>query len=236
MPRGRVAMGLHGPEIGPRGAPVGEVVGLLEAGQTPAQVVGGALGLDAADLIAALGHAALGQDDAPPLVHAPPRRPRLAGALSAEAWGTILPGATRRDLLALSAGLLQIHDFWDASHEAAQQADDLGERSTSAYWHGIAHRREPDAGNASYWFRRVGRHPLFGPLADAARPLLEAHGNPEPAARVVAGGSWNPSAFIDLCADGHPDRKLKALAFDLQRVEMYALLDATAAAVLPSPV
>ena len=60
--------------------------------------------------------------------------------------------------LALAAGLLQIHDFWDASHEAAQEADDLGERDFSAYWHGIAHRREPDAGNASYWFRRVGRH------------------------------------------------------------------------------
>ena len=85
----------------------------------------------------------------------------------------MFPSVPHPKRLALAAGLLQMHDFWDASHDAAQQADDRGERGTSAYWHGIAHRREPDASNAAYWFRRVGRHAVFVPLAEAARPLFE---------------------------------------------------------------
>jgi hypothetical protein len=213
---------------------VSAVVGRLESGESPKKVAE-ELGLDAADLIATLGNSALGSagDGGPPLVQATPRHPRLLGALGEAAWEPMLPGAARRDRLALAAGLLQIHDFWDASHEAAQQADDLGERSTSAYWHGIAHRREPDSGNALYWFRRVGvRHPIFGPLAEAARTPLEAYGNPPATARLIADGSWNPSAFIALCADGHPDPKLAGLAHDLQRIEMSMLLDATASAVL----
>ncbi len=129
--------------------------------------------------------------------------------------------------------MFQVHDFWDASHEAAQEADDLGERSSSAYWHGIAHRREPDSGNASYWFRRVGgRHPLFGPLAAAVRHRLEEHGDPSLTARLIPGGAWDPFAFIALCADGRPGPQVAGLALDLQRLEMRALLGATAAAVL----
>ena len=93
--------------------------------------------------------------------------------------------------------MLQIHDFWDASHDAAQEADDLGESPVSAYWHGIAHRREPDPGNAAYWFRRVGRHRVFVPLADAARPLLAD--DADLGGRLLPQGSWNPFAFIDLC-------------------------------------
>jgi hypothetical protein len=213
--------------------PVGEAVGLLESGEPPARVAG-SLALEAADLIAALGHAALGEAgaDGPPLVQAPPRRPRLAGALGEEAWAPLLPAAGRPARLALAAGLLQVHDFWDASHGAAQEADDLGERSWSAYWHGVGHRREPDSGNASYWFRRVGRHPLFGPLAEAALPRLEEHGDPALTARLVGGGAWDPFAFIALCADGRPGPGVAGLALDLQRLEMRALLGATAAAVL----
>ena len=100
------------------------------------------------------------------LVQAKPRAPRLAQALVGAGLGRRVPGRSScRDGWRSRPGLLQVHDFWDASHEAAQQADDLGERDFSAYWHGIAHRREPDAGNAAYWFRRVGRHPVFTPLA-----------------------------------------------------------------------
>jgi hypothetical protein len=213
---------------------VSAVVGQLESGESPKKVAE-ELDLDPADMIAGLGNFALGSegDGGPPLVQATPRRPRLAGALGEASWEPLLPGAARRDRLALAAGLFQVYDFWEASHEAAQQADDLGERSTSAYWHGIAHRREPDSGNASYWFRRVGaRHPIFGPLAEAARTPLEVYGNPPATARLIADGTWNPSAFIALCADGHPDPKLAGLALDLQRIEMSLLLDATAATVL----
>jgi hypothetical protein len=44
------------------------------------------------------------------------------------------------------------------------------------------HRQEPDAGNAAYWFRPVGAHPIFPALARAAGRE----------------GRWDPFAFIDM--------------------------------------
>jgi hypothetical protein len=150
--------------------------------------------------------------------------------LNETAVGQLYPGASRPARLALAAGLLQIHDFWEASHEAAQVADDLGERSFSAYWHGIAHRREPDPGNAAYWFRKVGRHPLFPALHEAARPLLELHGDHHLTERLLGQGGWTPSAMIDLCTESRPGTPNEALARRLQRLEMQLLLDAAAVA------
>jgi uncharacterized protein (DUF433 family) len=213
------------------GAPVRTVLEPLEAGHSPAQVAA-TLVLGPADLVAALAHVGLGEEgsDGPDLVQRPPSRPRLAGALDETAWAELLPETSRPARLALAAALLQIHDFWDASHSAAQEADDRGERANSAYWHGIAHRREPDSGNASYWFRRVGRHPIMARLAEEARPLLEASGELAVADRLASRGGWNSSAFIDLCNDGRPAGGLTELARKLQRLEMILLMDATAAA------
>jgi hypothetical protein len=215
------------------GVTVDEVLHRLEAGETPSHLVD-ALHLTPADLISALGHAALGDDrgEGIGLTQALPSRPWLEDALSDSTWRALIPSAPRPARLALVAGLLQVHDFWEASHEAAQQADDLGERAVSAFWHGIAHRREPDSGNASYWFRRVGRHPLFKPLAESARPLLLSSGNPTVGDRLLDGDVWNPFAFIDLCADGNPGPGLVPLAGKLQRREMIALLDMTASALV----
>ena len=156
-----------------------------------------------------------------------PPRPWLKTALEEPAVAKLLPGASRPARLALAAGLLQIHDFWDSSHKAAQAADDLGERGFSAYWHGIAHRREPDAGNAAYWFRRVGRHAIFGPLAQAARPILEGHGDDRWTARLAGRDAWDSQAMIDLCTGARPGSDQETLARRLQRLEMQLLLDAT---------
>jgi hypothetical protein len=216
------------------GREVSDLVGPLESGELPASVVApGAV--TPADVVAALGHDALGADDSPglPLVQSRPPRPRLERALKEPAWAEVFPKAPRTARLALSAGLLQIYDFWDASHEAAQQADDLGERDFSAYWHGIAHRREPDPGNAAYWFRRVGRHPLFGPLAEAARPLLAEHGDAAPTSWPGPGG-WDAMAMIDLCSRARPGTPAESLARRLQRLEMWLLLEATFASVAGS--
>jgi hypothetical protein len=209
------------------GRAVSDLLVRLDSGELPAAVIAtGAV--NAADVVAGLAHDALGADDSTglPLVQAAPPRPRLERVLSEPAWAGVFPRADRRSRLSMAAGLLQIYDFWDASHEAAQQADDLGERDFAAYWHGIAHRREPDAGNAAYWFRRVGRHPIFAPLAEAARPLLDEHGDDALASRLLSGG-WDAMAMIDLCSRATPGSPREVLARRLQRLEMWLLLDAT---------
>jgi hypothetical protein len=221
----RVEVGSSGvPALRATGAPVAEVVRRLEAAEPPAALVQ-SLQVEPIDLIAALARDALGEGDGagPALTQAAPRRPRLAGALDAVALADLFPSATRPARLALSAGLLLVHDFWDASHRAAQEAGDLGEARSSAYWHGLAHRREPDAGNAAYWFRRVGTHPVFPSLADAARPLIDAT-EPALAGRLLPRGAWDPFAFIDVCTRARGSTL--QLAVSLQRLEMILLLGA----------
>jgi hypothetical protein len=200
------------------GVPVSEVVSRLEAGEPTSS-----LALQALDILAALVFEAL-RDDGPGLVQSLPRHPRLEPALSDVSIGVIFPRLSRPSRLALAAGLLQIHDFWDASHTAAQEADDLGEHSVSSYWHAIAHRREPDPGNASYWFRRVGRHPVSVLLANEARPILERE-MPAFTARLISGGIWYSSAFIGLCDPRYTE--FAGMARRLQRLEMLHLLEAS---------
>jgi hypothetical protein len=200
--RDRLVFGLEdgGASLRANGTPVAAVVSRLTELSAPARWIAES-GLAPADLIAALALAALGDDQAPgpSLVQARPGTPKLFSVLSEPAWVAVYPGAPHRARLCLAAGLLQIHDFWDASHDAAQKADDQGERACSAYWHGIAHRREPDASNAAYWFRRVGRHPVFAPLAEAARPLFAAEGLPALGEKLIGSSGWNASAMTDLC-------------------------------------
>ena len=63
------------------------------------------------------------------------------------------------------AGMWLWNGFLDRSHEISQNID----TPEGSWWHGIMHRREPDAGNAAYWFRRVGDHPLFAALGDSVQ-------------------------------------------------------------------
>jgi hypothetical protein len=208
------------------GRAVSEIIARLESGESLAAKTDG---LAAVDLIAALAAAALGDQSSlgPALTQEKPRHPKLARALSEPALAAMFPSVPHPLRLTLAAGLLQVHDFWDASHEAAQQADDRGERGTSAYWHGIAHRREPDASNAAYWFRRVGRHPVFVPLAQAARPLFDLEGLAPLEEQLMPGGAWNASAMTELCTTAKSGTPRERLARRIQRMEMWLLLEAS---------
>jgi hypothetical protein len=135
----------------------------------------------------------LGEDRTSPLGPGTPNRaarPKLA-ALTAESLLAPRAVADADMARACLAGLWLYHDFLDESHTISQ---DVG-TATGSYWHGILHRREPDAGNAGYWFRRVGEHPVFVPLAEEARAL----------GLQLRSGRWDPFAFIDLC-EKHRDR------------------------------
>lgn len=87
------------------------------------------------------------------------------------------------------------HDFLDESHRISQNVP----TSSGSYWHGILHRREPDAWNSKYWFKRVGSHPVFPDITEAAPELAQA----EPPSReiefLLRQSTWDPFAFIDLC-------------------------------------
>lgn len=42
---------------------------------------------------------------------------------------------------------------WEAAHRAAQEIED----ADGAWVHAYLHRKEGDAGNAAYWYRRAGQ-------------------------------------------------------------------------------
>ena len=50
---------------------------------------------------------------------------------------------------------------WDKAHECAQAQDDRD----GAWLHAYLHRKEGDAENAAYWYRRAGKPVATGPLA-----------------------------------------------------------------------
>lgn len=134
---------------------------------------------------------------------------------------------------ALLAGWLQWHDFLDESHECSQSIEHEGRHRNGDYWHAIMHRREPDFGNSKYWFHHVGRHPVFSELADRAATILADCSDPRAAewsSRLIRGGEWQPSAFVDLCSEcvRDEDQPLSLAARALQRTEMLLLLRQTA--------
>jgi len=108
-----------------------------------------------------------------------------------------------------------LHD----SHELSQSID----TPAGSYLHGIMHRQEPDASNAKYWFRRVGRHELFPTLAaEAGRLSLR---DQSLAATLRGRKEWDPAWFIDLCEQARRDPDLEIDALRIQRLEWELLFD-----------
>lgn len=162
----------------------------------------------------------LSQTPAPPELGPGPRpdiadEPALRQRLAALAGELSLP-PRQADLL-LGTVLLW-HDHLAAAHAIAQRIPD----ADGSYLHALMHRREPDYGNAKYWLRRAGQHPVLTPLAAAAAGRLRAHGGPGPAGRLLAGGRWDGLAFVDFCQEctGRPASDAHhQLARELQRLE-----------------
>lgn len=126
-----------------------------------------------------------------PLAPLGPGQPatHVAGRLGALGESSFAPlrVVDRRMAAACRAGLYLAYDFLDESHKISQDV----ETPEGSFWHAIMHRREPDASNSAYWFRRVGNHPIFATLATEARALGLRLGDEH----------WNPFDFIDQCEE-----------------------------------
>ncbi len=123
-----------------------------------------------------------------------------------------------RSAKAALSGLYLYFSCLDESHALSQDIH----TPEGSFWHGIMHRQEPDPGNAGYWFRRVGAHPIFPALAEAAKLFGIT-------------GSWDPLRFIELCeaARRKPGSALELQALELQRIEWQLLFSYCALAPMP---
>lgn len=122
---------------------------------------------------------------------------------------------------AVRVGLLLAIDAWEEAHSLAQDLDTV----EGSYWHGIVHRREPDEGNAKYWFKKVGQHPVLQRLGcqETRKAMLESNIFDE----IVQSNSWGSFVFIDLCLACESGQKsnIKTELLILQAQEIRLLLE-----------
>ena len=128
----------------------------------------------------------------------------------------LFPGV--KEPAAPMAGLWLYFSCFEEAHELAQSCS----TTECALWHAILHRQEPDAGNAAYWFRHAGTHPIFSKLAIETVKILQRF----PVAEFRT-GRWDPFAFIQFCdrARLQPGSVQESAAREIQRAEWQLLFD-----------
>jgi hypothetical protein len=129
---------------------------------------------------------------------------------------TLFPGA--HDPEAALSGLFLYFSCLTEAHDLLHHFAALLATMNGAYWHGIMHRMEGDAYNAGYWFRRLGRHPVFPALHSEAAKLGYSQRDSE----------WDPFAFIQFCETA-AKTKDEDLARRVQLAEWQLLFDYCAA-------
>lgn len=143
--------------------------------------------------------------------------PRALTLLRTQTAAQLFP-KSRAPEAALS-GLYLYFSCLDESHKISQDI----QTADGSFWHGILHRQEPDPGNAGYWFRRVGAHPIFPALRNAAQQIASNY----PKAELAVPPKWDPLQFIDWCEDARqqPGSPLEKAALEIQREEWQLLFD-----------
>jgi len=152
--------------------------------------------------------------------------PLVSGVCSSEAARLRLksqkPAGLFPDAIAPGAalgGLWLYFSCFDEGHEIVQDLSSV----EGSYWHAILHRQEPDAGNSTYWFRSVGKHPTFAELNREASDILSRY----PDAGFRTGGNWDPFSFVEFCerARQQPNSSSERAALEIQRIEWQLLFD-----------
>ncbi|MEL6107439.1 MAG: hypothetical protein AAFU85_15470 [Planctomycetota bacterium] len=123
-------------------------------------------------------------------------KPLLTGGI-----GDHLTGIGPSRQMEILSGLWLVAGDIYASHSISQDLPS----AEGSFLHGIMHRREGDFGNAKYWFRRVGSHPVFEQIAHESN-----------------GHYSEPFEFVDECAEARGEAV--AACERSQWVEWQALL------------
>lgn len=121
---------------------------------------------------------ALGTDSifVPPNGAKTPGNPAGNTAGDLESHAKLISANPREQMAAACiSGLWLLHNHLDPSHDISQSIDS----PAGSHWHAIMHRLEGDFSNSKYWYRRVGRWPVYDQVAE------------------ITGQPFDPFAFVD---------------------------------------